>query len=220
MPSDLERFLMVETTQSAATAISGKVKRLDGVYYLRNLGVPPHARDVEGWNQWMAQDFPGFLECFEKHRARMLAFADKQNQKGFDGLLFARAFDMTFLLYVGREFHLGFWLEEYLRGLIDNESEKVSLRFRLEGSRSKLSATPTRTIDRVIRATKHFVKCVTGKNGFAHLKRYRQLLIVTNPSNKGISHFPRVIVSPGIWKRFQLSDWEKIGPILSKFTEK
>ena len=222
MPSDLERFLMLETTQSAATAISGKVKRLEGIYYLRNLGVPPHARDVEGWNQWMAQDFPEFYACFTKHRERMLALASRQAGKAFDALRTARAFDMMFLLYVGREFHLGFWLDEYLRTLIDNESERNGMRLRLEGPKSQLRSQPAGVADQIRGAVKRITRLIAGEIGLARLHRIKATLVGDKPSANGIvitEHFPHISISPAVWGHFKVADWEEIGHVLTEFVE-
>jgi glycosyltransferase domain-containing protein len=222
MPSDLERFLMLETTQSAATAIIGKVKRLEGIYYLRNLGVPPHARDVEGWNQWMAQDFPEFYACFTKHRERMLALASRQAGETFDALRTARAFDMMFLLYVGREFHPGFWLDEYLRTLIDDEGERNGMRLRLEVAKPQLRPHPVGVADQIRSAVKRVTGRLAGEIGLARLNRIRKFLVGAKPSGHGIGitqRFPHVGVSPAVWGHFLVADWEEIGPLLTQFVE-
>lgn len=123
IPTDLEKFLQVEATQSALTAATGRVKRLDDLYYLRNLGVAPLPRDLEGWNQWMAQDFDGFYAAYRRHRGRVLASVESSaTEEDLERL--RRAIDMSFLLHVGLEFHLGFWIDEYLATCVKGETER------------------------------------------------------------------------------------------------
>ena len=229
-----EPMLMGETTQSAASVILGKVKRLEGVYYLRNLTIAPHARDIDGWNQWMANDFSEFFEYYIKHRERMLSLLRSQNEIKIDAVRIGRALDMTFLIYVGREFHLGFWHEEYLRKLIDNENERSNMRLRLQGSSAQFGHQPISISEQIPGVARRIARrIISSRTVRALLNQFLEILVIKinrlirfkKPfkDNLSISHeiyrFPHIKISTSVWERFSLEEWNKIGPIITKFVK-
>ncbi len=123
--------IMVEAFHSAAAVVEGKIGRLDKIYYLRNVGVAPHGRSIEGWNHWMARDFDDFFERYREHRAKIISLLASDTVGDIDIQKLRRCIDMAFVVYLGRGFHLGFWIEEYLAGAVSELEDRNRLRQRL-----------------------------------------------------------------------------------------
>jgi glycosyltransferase domain-containing protein len=66
--------LFFEIFHSSATAVRGKIKRLGNIYYLRNVGNPPHARPREGLPQWASTDLDDLHDRYREHRQRVIDF--------------------------------------------------------------------------------------------------------------------------------------------------
>ena len=214
IPPDLERFLMVEACQSAASVLRGKIKRLDGIYYFRNNGVAPHPRDVEGWNQWMAQDFGGFYSSYLRHRARIVQLADSISTGPRDLGQLGRAIDMSFLLHVGREFHPGYWIEEYLSAFVRDPGDRNRLRDRLDMEMPH--AQPAGLTGSARRSIRRLIRSAAGDRGMDALRRMRAGLAGGRRlTPAGTERYPGVRVASAVWERFSGDEWAAIGPRLA-----
>lgn len=120
--------LFFELYHSSASAVKGKIKRLETIYYLRNMGDAPHARPVEGWSQWAATDLDLLFTRYGDHRQRIIDLVSADPAAAISGEQLRRAIDMSFLLYAGRHFHLNVWVEEYLQTAIVDPAERDRLR--------------------------------------------------------------------------------------------
>ncbi len=120
--------LFFELYHSSASVLIGKIKRMDGLYYLRNVGDPPQKRPLEGWYHWAAADLDGLFERYREHRARILALLSDRRDVALGEDRLRRAIDMSFLLLVGRQFHLDYWIDEYLTTAVASGDERVRLR--------------------------------------------------------------------------------------------
>ena len=163
---EITNAMLLETFHSAAVVMEGKLKRLNEIYYLRNLGIPHHARPIEGWNQWMALDFDDFFDHYRLHRAKIIeVFASRGNIK-IDPQKMRRALDMSFIIYLGREFHMGYWVDEYLSTAVVDQKEKNRLRQKMNTSLLAINSFH----DSLGRAIKHsiksFIKGTLGEKGF------------------------------------------------------
>ena len=107
--------------------MAGKIKRLDALYYFRNVGVLSNPRSVEGWNQWFLKDFDEFFNCYKEYRAKIVDFGVKQSSQKLDPDRLRRTIELAFMFYIGREFHILYWIPEYLSAAIVDQNERDRL---------------------------------------------------------------------------------------------
>jgi glycosyltransferase domain-containing protein len=128
-----EMPLWPEIFHSAAAAIEGKIKRLNNIYCLRNIGNAPHFNnDIRNFGRWVASDLDGFLEKYGRFREKAISWASEQADGRIGSENLRRAIDMAFVLYLGREFDASYWIEQYLAIAMFDETEKAKVRARLE----------------------------------------------------------------------------------------
>jgi glycosyltransferase domain-containing protein len=128
-----EMPLWPETYHSTAAVIEGKIKRLDNIHCLRNIGnTPHHSQQIKNFGRWAATDLDGFLDRYRTFREIAVRWALERTggHIGQDNL--RHAIDMAFILYLGREFDRPYWIEQYLTTAISDEEEKARVRARLE----------------------------------------------------------------------------------------
>jgi len=119
--------LFSEIFHATATLVHGKVKRLDRIYYLRNVGVPSNPRPFEDWNQWILKDWDGFLAYYLEYRTRITAFAAARMSPALDPDRLRRTIDLAFMLYVGRDFSMAYWIYQYLATAVVAQEERDRL---------------------------------------------------------------------------------------------
>jgi len=120
--------ILVETFHSAAVILEGKLKRLDDIYCLRNIGIPTHPIPIEGWYQWMIKDFDGFVDNYREHRATIIEMAASRSDLRIDLHSLRRAIDMAFMIYVGGHgFPMYKLIEEYLPIAVADRQERDRL---------------------------------------------------------------------------------------------
>jgi len=204
---DINTLMLLETFHSAAIVAAGKLKRLDNIYNLRNLGVAPHARPVEGWNQWMARDFDDFFEHYRAHRARVMDFVSSLGGPKIDPQTLRRALDMSFIVYLGREFHSGYWLDEYLTTVIADRDERSKLRQQLN-ARHLTTTSPPISLGEVLKTSvKSVIKKGLGKRG----RRFATQVV--HPAVKNLTDIvplaqdPSIRISRGLVSMFSDADW-------------
>jgi glycosyltransferase domain-containing protein len=119
--------LFSEIFHATATLVEGKVKRLDRIYYLRNIGVPSNPRPFEHWDQWILKDLDGFFACYLEYRTRITAFADVRMSPAPDPDRLRRTIDLAFMLFVGRQFSMAYWIYQYLATAVVAQEERDRL---------------------------------------------------------------------------------------------
>jgi glycosyltransferase domain-containing protein len=123
----IEKPLFEEIFQATAAVVAGKIRRLDEIYYFRNVGIPPNPRPFDNWHQWFFKDFDGFFRCYQEYRTKVLSFATEQLGLVLDADGLRRTIDMVFMIYMGREFHILYWIPEYLSVVTTDENERDRL---------------------------------------------------------------------------------------------
>lgn len=118
--------LFGEVFQATAAVAMGKIKRLNWLYYLRNLGVPSNPRPFESWRDWYVKDFDGFFEHYLGFRATVIDLVTQSEAVDVGRL--RKTIDMAFMVYAGREFHMLHWMHFYLTEAITDEHERERLR--------------------------------------------------------------------------------------------
>jgi glycosyltransferase domain-containing protein len=204
---DINTAMLVETFQSAALVTAGKLKRLDNIYNLRNLGVAPHARPVEGWNQWMARDFDDFFENYRAHRAKVIEFVSSLGGPQIDLPTLRRALDMSFVVYLGREFHTEYWIDKYVMTVIADRDERNKLRQLLD-ARLMARTSPQASLGNALKAlVKSVINKGLGKKGMRFATQ------VVHPAVKNLTDIvplaqdPSIRISRGLVSMFSDADW-------------
>ncbi len=124
---EIRVLLFTEVFHATASVILGKIKRLNGLYYLRNVGVPNNPRPFQSWRDWYVMDFDEFVEHYRQYRAMVMDLV-AQTSKDVDAKKLRRTIDMAFMVYAGREFHMLHWMHFYLTETITDENERERLR--------------------------------------------------------------------------------------------
>jgi glycosyltransferase domain-containing protein len=127
-----------ELFHATAVVVRGKIKRLSGLHYLRDMtsttsSAAPVADQgtVRPGNflQWAANDFDGLFSAYTQHREKIINAAIHTGAKvNVESL--KRCLDMTFIIYLGRQFHLSSWIDEYVTRNIPSTLDGDSLRAR------------------------------------------------------------------------------------------
>jgi glycosyltransferase domain-containing protein len=130
---DVEMPLWPETYHSTAAVVEGKIKRLDNIHCLRNIGIPAHhGHVIRNFGRWTATDLDGFLVRYRKFCESVIGWAMEKSDFPIGQDRLRRAIDMAFILYIGSEFDRTYWIDQYLETAIAGDSEKAKLRARLE----------------------------------------------------------------------------------------
>jgi hypothetical protein len=119
--------LFSEVFHATASIAIGKIKRLNRLYYLRNVGVPNNPRPFQSWRDWYVKDFDEFFEQYREFRS-MVMYLVAQTGKDMDADRLRRTIDMAFMVYAGREFHMLHWMHFYLTDAITDQDERERLR--------------------------------------------------------------------------------------------
>ena len=203
---DITTPMLVEVYQAAAVVIYGKLKRLNDLYYLRNLGVPSHAQPVAGWYQWMARDFDDFFARYRRHRDKVMALIAACSEHGTDMASVKRIVDMSFILYVGRDFHMGYWIDEFLATAVTDPKERNRLREQLTASLSTPQGA-TATLGGALKASlKSTVKQALGERGRKFASRTLNFAEMVPLAQNPAIRLPR-----GLLGSFDESDWVLLG---------
>jgi glycosyltransferase domain-containing protein len=120
----LRAGLFSEIFHATASIVVGKIKRLDAIYYFRNVGIASNARPFEDWNQWFVKNFDEFFRHYQEYRTEVIDFSLKGFGANLDADRLRRTIDMAFMVYVGREFHMWYWIAEYLSVAIADQQER------------------------------------------------------------------------------------------------
>jgi glycosyltransferase domain-containing protein len=132
-------FAFAELLQATAVVLEGKLKRLYDIHYLRNVetttasSAPVSTReDVPSANfiQWLANDPEEVFDAYKEHRSKVIEFAEWSNNHRSDLGTLERALDMTFVIYVGRQFRLDQWIDEYISRNVAQQCERNMLKER------------------------------------------------------------------------------------------
>ena len=133
---DITDPMLVEVYQAAAVVIYGKLKRLNDLYYLRNLGVPcacPAGRRLVPMD--------GEILTISSRAIVDIATRSWRSSPRAASMVptsasVKRIVDMSFILYVGRDFHMGYWIDEFLATAVTDPKERNRLREQLTASLS------------------------------------------------------------------------------------
>jgi glycosyltransferase domain-containing protein len=208
---DITTPMLVETYQAAGVVTYGKLKRLNDLYYLRNLGVRSHARPVEGWNQWMAKDFDDFFAHYRGHRDKVMALISSRGESGADMASVKRIVDMSFILYVGREFHMGYWIDEFLTTAVADAKERNRLRHQLTASLITPQAA-TASLGGALKASlKRTVKRALGERGRKFALRHVNPATLNFAEMVPLAQNPAIRLPRGLLASFAESDWALLG---------
>jgi glycosyltransferase domain-containing protein len=120
-------LLFTEVFHATTSVAIGKIKRLNRLYYLRNVGVPNNPRPFQSWRDWYVKDFDEFFEQYREFRS-MAMYLVAQTGKDMDADRLRRTIDMAFMVYAGREFHMLHWMHFYLTDAITDQDERERLR--------------------------------------------------------------------------------------------
>jgi glycosyltransferase domain-containing protein len=199
--------LWPETYHSTAAVIEGKIKRLDNIHCLRNIGnTPHHSQQIRNFGRWVASDLDGFLERYRTFRQSAVGWATEQTDGRIGSNNLQRAFDMAFVLYLGREFDPSYWIEQYLAIAISDETEKGSVRARLEQilyEGDKIKIEKEKEEEKLVVFPLHeatvsllisVLKSIVGE------KRFRQLQAVRRLGLKGMRDAQRELNRGWLWK--------------------
>lgn len=163
---ETEPPLWPEIYHSTSAVIAGKIHRNNTIYYLRNIGIPPHYRSGTSFlnfGQWVAADFDGFLAHYFKYRACVLQWAGS----GADREVLHRALDMAFITYIGLEFDAPYWVDRCVETVTEKD-EQEKLRFTLSQNlyRARASGSPPT----ISSAGRELFKSIIGKEAIALIR--------------------------------------------------
>jgi len=210
----------VEIHHSTLAVLTGKIKRLDEVYYLRNLSVTPHSREFGGWYQWLAKDFDQFFDYYRNHRKRAIDYALSLPDASLDAATYRMAIDMAFILYVGRGFSLPYWIDHYLARALIDEEERQKTRKWLEKS-----LMPGQRVDgafQIRTAIINLIQYFFGEEGIKMARKLRALVTRTGAEARLIHSLngqSNVSIAPPIKAYFPKSQWDVLLPILLSVAE-
>ena len=210
----------IEIHHSTLAVLTGKIKRLDEIYYFRNLSVKPHSREYEGWYEWLAKDFDQFFSYYRNHRKRVVDYALSLPNASLDAVAYNHALDMAFILYVGRGFSLPYWIDHYLAQAIVDEEERRSTRRWLE--RCLMPDQGHARPPKIRSAVKKLVQYFFGEEGIKIVRRLRAKLTRTRVetalfhSLTGESH---VSIAAPLKAHFPEKQWDALLPILLSLAE-
>ena len=91
-------LLFTEVFHATTSVAIGKIKRLNRLYYLRNVGVPNNPRPFQSWRDWYVKDFDEFFEQYREFRS-MVMYLVAQTGKDMDADRLRRTIDMAFMVY-------------------------------------------------------------------------------------------------------------------------
>ena len=151
-----------ELFHSTALVMAGKIKRVGGLHYLRDVtetttsAAPVADRGTVptgNFMQWAANDLDGLFTVYKEHRERVIALA-ADNETGLSPEALKRSIDMTFLIYLGRQFHTTSWIDEYITrnvaGIADGEALRERFYRNFDLTRPQAAARFRRRLARII----------------------------------------------------------------------
>jgi glycosyltransferase domain-containing protein len=127
-----------ELFHSTAIVMAGKIKRIGGLHYLRDVttttasATPVADRGAVptgNFMQWVANDLDDLFSVYKEHRRRVIALA-ADGGTGLDPEALKRCIDTTFLVYLGRQLRLTSWIDEYITRNVPSIPDGVALRER------------------------------------------------------------------------------------------
>ena len=114
---------------------------------------------------------------------------------------------MSFIVYLGREFHSGYWLDEYLTTVIADRDERSKLRQQLN-ARHLTTTSPPISLGEVLKTSvKSVIKKGLGKRG----KRFATQVV--HPAVKNLTDIvplaqdPSIRISRGLVSMFSDAVW-------------
>ena len=210
----------IEIHHSTLAVLTGKIKRLDEIYYFRNLSVKPHSREYEGWYEWLAKDFDQFFSYYRNHRKRVVDYALSLPNASLDAVAYNHALDMAFILYVGRGFSLPYWIDHYLAQAIIDEEERRSIRRWLERC---LMPDQRHDVGFNIRtAVKNLIQLFFGEKGIKMARKLRAMVAgapVEAASIQFLNGQSRVSVAASVKAHFPKAQWDALLPNLVSLAE-
>ena len=202
-----EQPLWPEIYHATGAALAGKIKRLDNLFTLRNIGLAPHAQKLDNFGQWVVSDFDGFFAGYLKYRERFATWLIDRSPN-IDRSSLKQAFDLSFMIYIGSEFDPRLWIAAYLDRSIVSESEKSQLRTRLE---SQFLRTPTNQQaagNDNKEALKTLSLSLLGERQFRLIQKARDVILLrSHQSATGIDQKNKVQIAPHLIGRFPDAEW-------------
>lgn len=216
--------IFVEICHSTASIVAGKIKRLDGIFYLRNTGVPTHFTG-RSWVPWMAADFDDFYGQYRSFRTTFIDWAFSRNVLDMDQKTFGRALDMMFIFYLSRGFDLRYWLDDYLSVAVHNQDERERLRTRISDTLIRGSSAAVQPSLRGF--VRVLIRRMIGEAGFGLVRRLRAMLVGCRsagllylrsrfrPSKTVSVHamekrLGRYSIMLSLWNRFPFAEWKMV----------
>jgi len=216
--------IFVEICHSTASIVAGKIKRLDGIFYLRNTGVPTHFVG-HSWVPWMAADFDDFYRQYRSFRTTFIDWAFSRDAPNIDQQTFGRALDMMFVFYLSRGFDLRYWFDDYLSVAVRDQDERERLRTRLSNTLIRESGAAAQPSLRGL--VQVLIRRMIGESGLGLVKRLKARLVGCR--NVGLLYFRsrfrpskalsvdprekrlgRYSIMLSLWNRFSVEEWKMV----------
>ena len=203
-----EQPLWPEIYHATGAVLEGKVKRLDNLFTLRNIGLAPHAQKMDNFGQWVVSDFDGFFSGYLKYRERFVTWLIDSNPSLDRGRL-NQAFDLSFMIYIGSEFDPRLWIVTYLDRAIASEDEKTQLRHRLESQFLQTSAKQRTAGNDNKEALKTLTLSLLGERQFRLIQKVRDVILLRSKRSAiGIKQKNKVQIAPHLLARFSDAEWD------------